>query len=63
MRELAEELKTDEGAVSYADRMALELAELLQAEEDKAAAEIERRQVCDVAAALVLFCPVLPSWC
>ncbi|CAM9579640.1 unnamed protein product [Ectocarpus sp. 4 AP-2014] len=44
LRELAEELKTDEGAVSYADRMAQELAELLQAEEDKAAAEIERRQ-------------------
>ncbi|CAM9319962.1 unnamed protein product [Hapterophycus canaliculatus] len=44
LRELAEELKTDEGAASYADRMSDELAELLQAEEDKAAEEIERRQ-------------------
>lgn len=45
MRALAEELKTDEGTVSYADRMAQELADLLKAEEDKAAQEIERRQV------------------
>lgn len=45
MRELAEELKTDNDAVSYADRMAQELADLFQAEEDRAAKEIERRQV------------------
>lgn len=45
MRELAEELKTDDDAESYADRMAQELAELFQAEEDRAAKEIERRQV------------------
>lgn len=45
LRALAKELKTDEGAVSYADKMAQELAELLTAEEDKAVQEIERRQV------------------
>jgi len=45
LKALAEELKTDEGTMSYADRMAQELAELLQAEEDRAAKEIERRQV------------------
>ncbi len=45
MKALAEELKTDEGTMSYADRMAQELAELFEAEEDRAAKEIERRQV------------------
>lgn len=45
MRELAKELKTDDDAVPYADRMAQELADLFQAEEDRAAKEIERRQV------------------
>lgn len=45
MKALAEELKADEGSMSYADRMAQELAELFKAEEDRAAKEIERRQV------------------
>lgn len=44
LRALADELKTEQGTASYADTMAQELAELFQAEEEKAAKEIEERQ-------------------
>lgn len=45
LRALAHELKTEEGTASYADTMAQELAEVFKAEEDRAAKEIEARQV------------------
>lgn len=44
LRALADELKTEQGSTSYADTMASELAELFQAEEEKAAKEIEERE-------------------
>lgn len=44
LRALADELKNEQGTSSYADTMAQELAELFQAEEEKAAREIEMRE-------------------